>query len=302
VLGPVVEELANEYSASTEFARINVDEEQMFAAEHEILSIPTMIVFKSQKPVKKVVGAMPKRRLLAEISDHIGELDPDPDPAVGDTVALTWHEGRIRAVLLDSDGTYSYVSSDANRLGLVYLPRFVKTGFALAIGELEELINDSYATKDDVRAFLQEHPDLILGGQYKAAYPQVLLRRDGRQPLQPDFMLEPIGGELADILEVEPAQREVTTEVEGVTELTEVVIQACSRLRESRDHFEEERHRIEIEDAHGIRVFRPRMFVVIGRSGQTDPLIKRQLETQLTDVALRSWDDVLRVARKHLQA
>jgi thioredoxin 1 len=298
VLAPVVDELAGEFGESTEFARINVDEEQSFAAEHEVLSIPTMMVFHGQTLKKKVIGAMPKERLLAELRDYIGELEPAVSS--DETIALTWHRGRIRAAQLSADGTYSYVSTDANRLGLVYLPKFVKTDFASAIAELEELLNDSYAGKDEIRAFLQAHPDVILGGEYKAAHSQVLLRREGSQSLQPDFMLEPIGGDLADIVEVEPAQRQVATEVDGVTELTEVVMQACARLRESRDHFESERHRVEIEDEHGIRVFRPKMFVVIGRSGQTDSLTRRRLETQLTDVTLRSWDDVLAVARDRL--
>jgi thioredoxin len=301
VLSPVVDELAGEYSRSANFVRVNVDNEQGFAAKHEVLSIPTMMVFQDQKVRKKIIGAMPKHRLLGELEDHLEDPDEEQEiPGAEETVALTWHEGKIKAVLLGEDGTYSYVSADSSRLGLVYLPKFVQTDFGAAIAELEALINDSYATKEDVRAFLQDHPDIILGGEYKAAHPQVLLRRDGRQSLQPDFVLEPISGELADIVDIEPAQNDAITEVDGVAELTDVVIQACARLRDYRDHFEEEQHRIEIEDEHGIRVFRPRMFVVIGRSGQTDALTQRRLETQLTDVTLRTWDDVLKVARERL--
>jgi thioredoxin 1 len=303
VLSPVVDEIAGEYSASTEFARLNVDEEQQFSAEYEVLSIPTVIVFENQKPTKKIVGAMPKRRLLAELDEHIGEPNPDEEElAAHETVALTWHEGRIKAVILNRDGTYAYVSADARRHGLVYLPSLVKTGFSQAIAELEELINSSYTTKDEIRRFLEAHPDLILGGDYHTAHSQVLLRREGMQSLQPDFLVEPVAGELADVVEVEPAQREIATQSEGVTELTDVVVQACSRLREYRDYFESEKHRVEIEDDRGIRVFRPRMFVVIGRSGQTDSLTQRRLEAQLPDVSLRSWDDVLAVARKRLDA
>lgn len=298
VLAPIIDELAVEYSHSTRFARVNVDEEQAFAAEHEVLSIPTMSVFQKSRPTKKIVGAMPKSRLLQELDGFIGE--PDSSSEEDDMVALTWHEGGIRAVLLNADGTYSYISSDASKLGLVYLPKFVKSDFAATVAELEELLNDSYTTKDTIRAFLEEHPDIILGGEYKAAYPQVLLRRDGIQPLRPDFMLKPLAGELADIVEIEPAQKGVVDKVDGVAELSEVVMQACARLRDYRDYFEEERHRVEVEDAHGIRAFRPRMFVVIGRSGQTDALTKRRLETQFSDVTLRSWDEVLAVARSRL--
>jgi thioredoxin len=302
VLAPVIEELAAEYSRSTSFVRVNVDNEQEFAAEHEILSIPTIIVFDRARPTKKLIGAMPKRRLEQELSDHIGESNRDGDMTAVDSVALTWHEGRIKAALLSPDGTYSYVSADAKRHGLIYLPSFVTTGFTSAIEELEELLNSSYATKDDVRSFLEDHPDLILGHSYKTAHAQVLLRREGDRPLRPDFMLEPIGGELADVVEVEPAQRDIATETDGVTELTDVVVKACARLREYRDYFEDENRRVEIEDEHGLRAFRPRMFVVIGRSGRTDAITQRRLETQLPDVTLRSWDEVLDLARQRLDS
>ena len=46
---------------------INVDENQQTAANYEVLSIPTMILFKDGAIAKKVVGAMPKRRLEAEL-------------------------------------------------------------------------------------------------------------------------------------------------------------------------------------------------------------------------------------------
>lgn len=302
VLHPVLTEVAGEYTGSANFVRVNVDQEQELAARYEVLSIPTMIVFKEQKIVKKIVGAMPKPRLLGELEDHLDEPPDKEEPSVGfdETIALTWHEGKIKAVVLGEDGTYSYVSTNASRLGLVYLPKYVKTDFARAITEFEELINDSYTTKDEIRSFLLDNPGIILGGEYKAAHPQILLRRDGRRPLQPDFVLEPISGELADIIDIEPAQHDAVVEVDGVAALTDVVTQACARLREYRDHFEEERHRVEIEDEHGIRVFRPRMFVVIGRAGRADALTQRRLETQMDDVTLRSWDDVLKVARERL--
>ena len=46
---------------------LNVDENQQTAAQYEVLSIPTMILFKDGAIAKKVVGAMPKRRLEAEL-------------------------------------------------------------------------------------------------------------------------------------------------------------------------------------------------------------------------------------------
>ena len=47
--------------------KLNVDENQQTAAKYEVLSIPTMILFKNGEVAKKVIGAYPKKRLEAEL-------------------------------------------------------------------------------------------------------------------------------------------------------------------------------------------------------------------------------------------
>ena len=66
VVGPVLEEIASERD-DLRIVKLNVDENQQTAAAFEVLSIPTMIVFKGGAPAKTIVGAMPKKRLEAEI-------------------------------------------------------------------------------------------------------------------------------------------------------------------------------------------------------------------------------------------
>ena len=66
VVHPVLEEIDSERD-DLKIVSINVDENQQTAAQYEVLSIPTMILFKQGAIAKKVVGAMPKRRLEAEL-------------------------------------------------------------------------------------------------------------------------------------------------------------------------------------------------------------------------------------------
>ena len=66
VVHPVLEEIDGERE-DLKIVSINVDENQQTAAQYEVLSIPTMILFKEGAIAKKVVGAMPKRRLEAEL-------------------------------------------------------------------------------------------------------------------------------------------------------------------------------------------------------------------------------------------
>lgn len=68
VMGPVLEEFASENSDKIKVAKLNVDDNQGTASEHQILSIPTMIVFQGGKEVKKLVGAVPKKKLQEELS------------------------------------------------------------------------------------------------------------------------------------------------------------------------------------------------------------------------------------------
>jgi thioredoxin 1 len=63
---PVLEEIAGERS-DLKIVKLNVDENQAVAVKYEVLSIPTMILFKDGAEAKRVVGALPKRRLEAEL-------------------------------------------------------------------------------------------------------------------------------------------------------------------------------------------------------------------------------------------
>ena len=66
VVHPVLEEMAEERE-DLRIVSINVDENQQTAARYEVLSIPTMILFKQGAIAHKIIGAVPKRRLEAEL-------------------------------------------------------------------------------------------------------------------------------------------------------------------------------------------------------------------------------------------
>ena len=66
VVAPVLEEIASE-RPDLRIVKLNVDENQQTAARYQVLSIPTMILFKGGQPVKTVIGAYPKKRLEAEL-------------------------------------------------------------------------------------------------------------------------------------------------------------------------------------------------------------------------------------------
>jgi thioredoxin 1 len=72
MMEPALKEIAEEYSDKIVVAKLNVDENSGTATKYDILSIPTLLVFSDGQVVKKLVGAMPKKRLVDELAAWIG--------------------------------------------------------------------------------------------------------------------------------------------------------------------------------------------------------------------------------------
>lgn len=66
-----LEEIAGETSGKLTVAKLNVDENQQIAINHEVMGIPTMIVFQNGAEKKRLVGARSKAQLMAELAEFI---------------------------------------------------------------------------------------------------------------------------------------------------------------------------------------------------------------------------------------
>lgn len=67
MLGPVVEQLAEELDGKVTVGKVNVDEEQELAVKFGVMSIPTLVLFKDGAEVTRSVGVVPKAKLLEMI-------------------------------------------------------------------------------------------------------------------------------------------------------------------------------------------------------------------------------------------
>ena len=71
MIAPVLEELAGEKAGELTVAKLDVDANPETARNFNVVSIPTLILFKDGEPVKRIVGAKGKAALLREIADEL---------------------------------------------------------------------------------------------------------------------------------------------------------------------------------------------------------------------------------------
>jgi len=70
MVGPIIEELAKEMQGKIVFGKLNVDENPQTSTRHQIMSIPTMLVFKNGELVDRIIGAMPKEILKSKLEAY----------------------------------------------------------------------------------------------------------------------------------------------------------------------------------------------------------------------------------------
>lgn len=71
MVGPILAQMADEYDGKLKVAKINVDEAGELAAEYNIVSIPSILLFDKGKVVKQQVGAVPRQTLEQMVAEYI---------------------------------------------------------------------------------------------------------------------------------------------------------------------------------------------------------------------------------------
>jgi thioredoxin 1 len=71
MIAPVLEEIATEHKDKIAIAKLNVDNNPETARRFDVMSIPTLMVFKGGEPVKRLIGAKGKGQLLQDLAEFI---------------------------------------------------------------------------------------------------------------------------------------------------------------------------------------------------------------------------------------
>jgi thioredoxin 1 len=71
MIAPVLEEIAEEYDTQLQVVKLDVDGNGQTAMQYGVMSIPTLVLFKDGQAAERIVGFMPKAKLLSKITPHL---------------------------------------------------------------------------------------------------------------------------------------------------------------------------------------------------------------------------------------
>ncbi|MDR0676346.1 MAG: thioredoxin [Elusimicrobiota bacterium] len=71
MMGPIFEELGNEYIGKCEFFKVNIDENDELSAKYSVMSVPTIIIFKNGEKIASHVGALSKDNLKKFVDENL---------------------------------------------------------------------------------------------------------------------------------------------------------------------------------------------------------------------------------------
>ena len=71
MIAPILEEIAQEYAGQLQVAKLDVDTNNNTAYQYGVMGIPTLLLFKDGQEVERIVGFMPKDKLLSKLTPYL---------------------------------------------------------------------------------------------------------------------------------------------------------------------------------------------------------------------------------------
>jgi hypothetical protein len=170
------------------------------------------------------------------------------------------------------------------------------------LGTFEELLNSDKASEADFQKYFEEYPFFLTGLDFDKAHPQPILYMDEGQRLIPDFFLESLNIGWDTILDLKRPYDDMVTRRPHRTYFKQHIQNAISQLRYYREWFDSPANRKRFEENYGIKTFRPRMVIVIGRKHHFRDDIERVrlLDGLPSRLDLWTYDDLYARAKRYL--
>lgn len=243
-------------------------------------------------------------------SVHVSEPDPESreepeNPANDDeeeALGVAIVDGQLRLIAIQPDGAVKFLDPHQQYHHLLYVASLEAYGWKSLIEELEELINSPKVKESQLQDFFERNPEFLFGDTYETAMPHIVLQRPAEGPLIPDFALKPSNANaLCDLLELKLPTAKLLVGQNNRRRLSSALLEACAQLREYRDYFEDDHNRRAVEEAYGLRFFRPRMFVVIGKRSEYSASSLRKAESDVPNLSISTYDDLVERAKSRMR-
>lgn len=167
------------------------------------------------------------------------------------------------------------------------------------IEELEELLNTRSAKEAQFQRFFERHPHFLRLWDYREVHPHVFLAASESGPLVPDFILTDREMQRALVLELKLPSPKVVVHKTNRERFSVVVADARAQLLRYRDWFRETTNRERLTSKLGMRVYEPRLAVLIGRSTEfVDEIDRQRLAADAGGVEVYTYDDILTYAKR----
>jgi hypothetical protein len=210
--------------------------------------------------------------------------------------AISFLGGKLRLMYLSEDERgYQYFYIDKlDMYGGLHVVSSETIALKHAINELEDMLNNPNTKEGDLQDFFERYPSFIINDEHKHAHPKVVLENSQNESLIPDFILEPFSQtSMCDILDIKSPNLKVWILKKNRHRFSSAVLEACAQLRQYSNYFEEEENRLNILNRYGLLAYKPKLFVIIGRKGEIDLIIKKQIELTIPDVTIQTYDDII---------
>jgi len=241
--------------------------------------------------------------IRGDLSQSIAELSAREVSA--SNIVIFEHEGRLRAFPV-LQGTLAGIIAPSKppiwAAPYIVVPHLGAI-WRTQLEEFEELIANAASSEKAFQSFFEKNPHFLKGIAYNRVLAHPSLIREGDGDLIPDFMLQPIGSNFADILDLKRPDASLVTGRKNRRRFAQGVHEAIAQVCEYREYFERPEHRRAVEQRYGLTAYRPSGLIVIGRQPEsmTEEQMKRIAGDVPSFIQVQTYDDILRKMRRMVE-
>lgn len=225
------------------------------------------------------------------------------EPTMGFQKYIIWHDGKaykISPFTIFGGYRFDDKEKDIFQEQLYYYKGNVLEPFTYIIeeqiSELEFLIN-SEAKESAFQQFFKKYPYFLKClGPYQNIHSQIVIHQDSSRRLIPDFFLERLDTNYSDICDIKLPKKSLIRHQKNRIRFRDAVMEGIAQLDHYRNWFEDKKNRDAFHAKYGLKSYRPRAVLIIGRESSFEDNIQRiTLESNLPNwIQLATYDDIIK--------